>query len=187
MSDPLTRHQLSRSGRLVAHDAGRRAGHHGRGGDISGDDGTGADRRPLANGDPTQYCRVRSDRSPPAYPCRFRLPVVALLQLAGIGRRTGKTVVDEHHAVTDEDFVFYCHSLANERVGRYLAARPDFCTGLNFDKGPDHGLVADDATVEVDELGLGNAYPLAELNVLANRHPVAPYTDLLAERTASAR
>src|SRR5207237_8900753 len=114
-------------------------------------------------------------------------PLLAHRPLARPRRRTGNTVRAEHHALTDEDFGFYCPSLANERVGRYLAARPDFCTGLNFDKGPDHGLVADDATVEVDELGLGNAYPLAELNVLANRHPVAPYTDLLAERTASAR
>src|SRR4029077_21013729 len=62
----------------------------------------------------------------------------------------------------------------------------DLRSALNFDECADHCLVADDATVEVDELGLGNAYSLAQPNVLANRHP-RPYTDFPIERIASVR
>jgi len=54
--------------------------------------------------------------------------------------------------------------------GRNFATRADFRSALNFHKCPDYRLVADDATVEVDEFWLGDAYSLSELDVFANRH-----------------
>ena len=54
------------------------------------------------------------------------------------------------------------------------AARPDLGAALNFDECADHCLVADHATIKVDELGLGNSHSLTELDVLANRHLNCP-------------
>jgi hypothetical protein len=65
------------------------------------------------------------------------------------------SVVEERHAVADEDVVFDRHSLTDERVARDPAPPPDFCIFLNFDEGADLRLVADLAAVQVDEFRRG--------------------------------
>src|SRR5207244_4043296 len=59
---------------------GRRAGHDGIWRNVSGDDRTCPDYRALADGQPAQNGRVRSDRRPSTDSRRFHLPISALLQ-----------------------------------------------------------------------------------------------------------
>ncbi len=75
----------------------------------------------------------------------------------------GRLVVDEHHAVPDEDAVSELDAGADERVALDLAARPDDRSRLNLDERPDPRLVADAAAVQVRE-GLDDD-ALAELDV----------------------
>ena len=49
------------------------------------------------------------------------LPIAGGLQLSGRGRRSRIGVVDEHHAVADEDVILDRHALADEGVARDLA------------------------------------------------------------------
>ena len=95
-------------------------------------------------------------------------------QFASIPRRTGKSVVDKHHAVPDKDLVFDSDGFTDERVRRYFAARTDHCTRLHFDKGADQGLVPNNAAIQVYQFGLRYAHPVAKLNVVADRHAPSP-------------
>lgn len=55
---------------------------------------------------------------------------------SGIGRPR-KAVVDESHAVADEDFIFNRHALANKAVAGNLAPLADARAFLDFNKRPD--------------------------------------------------
>ena len=80
------------------------------------------------------------------------LPVGFGLQLPVGGRGPRIAVVDEHHAVADEDVVLNRDAFADERMARDLAALADAGVLLDLDEGADLRFVADLATVQVDEL-----------------------------------
>src|SRR5690606_13698658 len=79
-------------------------------------------------------------------------------------------VVGEHHAVADEDLVLHDHALAHEAVRGDLAARADRGVLLDLDEGPDPGVVADRAAVEVHERRVRDPHVLAEPHAVADRH-----------------
>src|ERR1700722_13510386 len=62
-------------------------------------------------------------------------------------------VVDEHHAMTDEDVVLDGDALAHKSVAGNFAALADTGIFLDLDKSANLGFVADLASVEIDELG----------------------------------
>jgi hypothetical protein len=73
------------------------------------------------------------------------------LQSAVAVRGSRIAVIDECHAVSDENAVLDRYPFADEGVTRYLAALPDFCALLDLDERPDLCFIADLATVEIDE------------------------------------
>ena len=77
--------------------------------------------------------------------------------VAGGGARIG--VVDERHAVADEDVVLDGHAFADEGVAGNLAALADGGILLDFDECADLGFVADLAAVKIDELRELNVFP----------------------------
>jgi hypothetical protein len=71
-------------------------------------------------------------------------------------------IVDEHHAVPDENFVFDHDAGTNERVTRNLAALADVRVALDLDERADLRRVSDAASVKV--------YERPELYALAQNH-----------------
>ena len=71
----------------------------------------------------------------------------------------GYDIVDERHAVTDEDVVFDGDAFANKGMAGNLAIAADGGILLDLDECANLGVIADLAAVQVDELG--------ELDVLA--------------------
>jgi hypothetical protein len=61
-------------------------------------------------------------------------------------------VVDEHHAVTDEDLVIDLDAVADERVALDTATGTDPGTPLDLDVRAHPGVVSDRATIEIGEL-----------------------------------
>jgi hypothetical protein len=57
------------------------------------------------------------------------------------------TIVDEDHAMADEDFVLDSHATANEAVARDLAAPADSGAALDLDEGAQPRVRADFAAV----------------------------------------
>ena len=70
---------------------------------------------------------------------------------AGRGGGPRVLVVDEHHAVADEDLVLDGHAFADEGVAGDLDPAADAGAFLDFDEGADLALVTDLAAIEVDE------------------------------------
>ena len=97
----------------------------------------------------------------------FHFPVCFGLQAAAFGGSPRIGIVDEGHAVSDEDVVFDLDAFADEGVARDLAIRAHTGIFLNLDEGPDLGVVPDRATVEIDELGQLDAFP--QLDAGSNR------------------
>jgi hypothetical protein len=60
-------------------------------------------------------------------------------------------IVDEHHTVPDENFVFDRDAGTNERVTRNLATLSDVRIALNLDERANLRRVSDAASVEVYE------------------------------------
>ena len=83
-----------------------------------------------------------------------------------VGGGAGIDVVDEHHAVADEDVVLDGHAFADERVAGNLALTAHRSVLLNFHERSDFGVVADFAAVQIDEFG--KLHTLAELYVRGN-------------------
>jgi hypothetical protein len=54
--------------------------------------------------------------------------------------------------MSDEDIVLNHHAFADEGMTRDLASLPDTRVFLNFNEGADLGLVADRASIQIDEL-----------------------------------
>ena len=73
------------------------------------------------------------------------------LKFAAGRRRARIRVVDERHAMADEDVIFDRDALTDERVARNLAAAADPGVLLDFDERADLRLVADLAAVEIDK------------------------------------
>jgi hypothetical protein len=55
-------------------------------------------------------------------------------------------------------------------VGRYLAARSDFGPGLNLDECPDFGFIANNAPIQVDEVGMVNLHAAPQSNIFCYCH-----------------
>ena len=72
-------------------------------------------------------------------------------------------VVDESHAVADEDLVFDGNALTDKSMARDFAVATHARALLNFDEGTNPGAIVDLATVQVDEVV--NDYVTAESNV----------------------
>lgn len=79
-------------------------------------------------------------------------------------------IVDEQNAMSDEDVIFDCDSLANETVRGDLAPAPDTGILLNLDEGPDPGIVAHSAAVQIDEIRLKDLHSVAQYYVGGNWH-----------------
>jgi len=73
-------------------------------------------------------------------------------------------IVDEHDTVADKNLVFYGDALADESVRRDLAQSTHDGVFLNLNERANLALVADAATVKIDEVI--NLHRSAELNVL---------------------
>src|SRR3984957_18997517 len=71
-------------------------------------------------------------------------------------------IVDEHHAVSDENFVFDRDAGTNERVTRNFAALADMRIALHLDERADLRCVSDAASVKI--------YERPELYALAQNH-----------------
>jgi hypothetical protein len=71
----------------------------------------------------------------------------------------GMPIVDEHHAVADEDLVLDRHAFADERMRFDLAARADRHALLDLDERADAAAVAHRAAVQVDEIGMKDRDP----------------------------
>lgn len=143
--------------------AGGIAGDDGMRWHIFCDDAAGTDQRTLTNGDAAEDRGVRTDRGTLLYQGFDAGPVCVCLQTAGGGRRAGEEVVGEHDTMTDENLVFDRHAFADETMRGDFAAASDLRSLLNFDKGPDLGLVANFATVEIRECE--NTNVLSEFDV----------------------
>ena len=129
---------------------------------VAGDDGVGGTSRVTTLPAPTMACSPMTTLERIVAPDPIDAPVCtsvgSTFQSCSVwsspvgGRRPRIRVVDEHHAVADEDMVLDRDALADERVARDLAAPADRRVLLNLDERADLGLVADRAAVEVDEL-----------------------------------
>src|SRR5438552_334141 len=88
--------------------------------DIAGHHAPCADEGSFADGDATQYRGVAADRSTFLDRRRHDHPIRIGLEAAIGICRPRIFVVDEHHAVADENLVFDYNALKHERVTRYL-------------------------------------------------------------------
>jgi hypothetical protein len=101
----------------------------------------------------------------------FHLPIGRPLRSAVLHGRPWKPVIREQDAVSDEDLILNRDTFAYEAVRRYLATRPDLCSGLNLDERTDPGFIADYAAIEVYEVWMEYPDFTPELNIFCNRHP----------------
>src|SRR5436190_2474053 len=160
--------------------------HDGVGRHITGHHAPGPDERVLADGHVGEDGRGRTDGDTALHERGLDLPVLFGLQLTVDGR-PGIGVVDEHHAVPDEDVVLDRHALADERVAGDLAVLSDPGVLLNLDEGADLRVVPDFAAVEIDELRELDA--LTQLHVRSDavivRHRVTALPRSLSDRSAA--
>src|SRR2546426_2344312 len=133
---------VSGSARRVAEYTCRHSGNGRARRDILRHDRAGADERTLANRDAAHDHGAAPDRRPSTDARRHDLPVGLGLERAA-GGRARIAIVDEHHAVTDEDLVLDRHPLAQERMRGDLAPGADAHALLNLDERTDLRLVAD--------------------------------------------
>ena len=90
--------------------------------------------------------------------------------------------------MTDEDVIFDGHALTHERVAGNLAAAADTGVLLNFNERTNLGLIADFATVEIDELRKLDAFSKCDVGCNSNEvvhDQCAPFPDSTARGVAS--
>ena len=136
---------------LSLHDAGRVAGDDGPGGNVLGDNATGADEGAFADCDAAKQGGIGADRGSAFHQCGEALPVCFGLQAAANIGSAGEEVVGEHHAVADEDLILQGDTLADEGVARNLAAVANLGSLLNLNEGANLDLVANLAAIEIGE------------------------------------
>src|SRR3954447_4016341 len=132
--------------------------------DVPGHHRTCSDDRALPDSDAAHDHCPRSERRATLDHRALERPVVLGLEAAVGVRRARTAVVDEHHAVPDEDLVLDVDAAADERMTLDLATCPDRCVALDLDERPDAGAVADPAAVEVCERLYAHVVP--ELDVV---------------------
>src|SRR6187402_2979782 len=98
------------------------AGHNGVRRDIARDHAAGADDRAFADRHVRKNGGARSDRRALLHNRLLHFPVGGGLELSVRRRRSRVRVVDEHHAVADEDVILDGDALADKGVTRNLAA-----------------------------------------------------------------
>jgi hypothetical protein len=131
---------------------GRVARHNGVAGNILGDHAARTHNGVLADAHVAKNGGAGADRRALLDHRRLNLPVGFRLQAAIRCRSPGKAVIDELDPVPDEDIVLNRYALTDKAVTRYLAAASDAGILLDLDKCAYLRLVADFATVQVDEL-----------------------------------
>src|SRR5277367_641750 len=162
--------------------AGRLASHHGSCRHVMSHYGAGSDQRAFANLKAAHDYGARADRGPAAN-ARALHPPVAVTPAAAVGvGRARAAIIDEHDAVADEYFILDIDTGAHERMAGNLAAPADDRVTLHFDERADRGVVADRATVEIDEWREPDVVPQGD--VIGNRdigrqitpgHQMSPY------------
>ena len=110
-----------------------------------------------------------SNRCSAHHASRDDSPILFRLQ-SPVGRGARIQIVDEHHAVPNEDVVFDVHSFADKTVRGDLAAASNEDVFLDLDEGADFGLVTQRASVEVHQIWLEDSYILPKNNVGGNSH-----------------
>jgi hypothetical protein len=108
---------------------------------------------------------VRADRSPATYPSPLEQPVIGPLQLPCSGGGTGESVINKHHAMTDEHLIFDNDAFADKGMRRNFTAFADLDCSLDFDKRANACLGPNRTSVEVNEVGMKNSHPLTEHNI----------------------
>jgi hypothetical protein len=122
-------------------------------GDVLGDYATGSHNGVFAD------CGIGKDRRTRTHGCSLLdygpldFPVGLGLQIPVSRSCPRIAVVDEHHAVADEDVVLNHDALTNKRMTRDLAPLANGCVLRDFNEGADLRFIADFTSVKVDELG----------------------------------
>ena len=119
--------------------------------DVPRDDRACSHHRALPDAEPTRDHRPRSRARHHALDIVVEEFPVALGSQPSLGGGTWGFVVDEHHAVADEDLVLDLDARADERVALDLAVGADRGALLDLHERPDAGVVTDLAAVEVRE------------------------------------
>src|SRR5262245_2524652 len=166
--------------------ARRVAGDDRPGGHVSGDYAAGPDDRVLANLDSAEDRRAGADSGAAAHDRRHHGPVAVALELAALVHGAREAIVDEHHAVSNEDVILDLDTFADEGMARNLDAAANLRALLDFDECTDARFVADLTAVQVDELV--DLDVLAKLDVRRDRlkrHSVTRWLPARSERSAA--
>src|SRR5262249_35574013 len=86
------------------------------------------------------------------------------------GSRSRVSIVDEHHAVSDEHLVLDRYPLADERMRGDLAACADDRSLLNLDERPNLGGGSHTTSIQVHEVRVKDEDIIADEDVGSNRH-----------------
>ena len=100
----------------IAYDPSWDAGNDRKRRDVPSHDGTGAYCRTFPDGDPTHNRGVRADGGSPTNPCGFHFPVGRSLYLTIFSCSSWKPIVNEHHSMSNEYFIFNCDTFTNKSV-----------------------------------------------------------------------
>ena len=118
--------------------------------DVPRDDRACSHHRALPDAEPTRDHRPRAERGTTFDRGRQEFPV-ALGSKPSLGGGTRGFVIDEDHAVADEDLVFDFDARADEGMALDLAVGADACALLNLHERPYAGVVTDLAAVKIRE------------------------------------
>jgi hypothetical protein len=119
--------------------------------------GSRTHHRPFADFDSAHDDSATAKRCSATNDGRLQLPIpVGLWLTVRIGCPRG-AVINKHHAMADKHLIFNSHTLADEAMTRDFAPSPDPGSTLDFDERSDSAVVADFASVKVDE----RAHPYA--------------------------
>src|SRR5260370_4767101 len=131
----------------------------------------------------------RADRGAFANSSLFRLAIGFRLQAAAGKGRAWVDVVNKRHAVSDKHVVLDFHPFANERMTGNLAAAAYTCVFLNFDKRPNFGVIANLASVKIDEFRKFDVFPQLHAGCDANVvvHSVMASPRVRMDRSAASR
>lgn len=102
------------------------------------------DHRAGTDGDPAHNYGPRTQRSPLVDRNKFLFPRAGSRAFDG-----GMAIIDEHHAMPDENILGKGDTGADKGVALDSAAGTQDDPSLNFDERPDHAIVADGAAIEV--------------------------------------
>src|SRR5204863_5259707 len=130
---------------------GRHAGDRLARRNVPRDDRARTDERAGSDADSTKHDDARSERRAALDNRAHELPVRISLELARLGRRARKLVVDEERAVAYEDLVLNLDTGADKAVTLDLAARAYNGVTLDLDERAHTRVVPDAASIKVRE------------------------------------